>query len=232
MSFTASTALVVDDESQIRRVVKNAIADDFSRIIDAASGRHAIDLAATEHPALVILDLGLPDMSGIDVCREIRQWSSAPIVVLSARHAETERMTLLDAGADDYIIKPFSAVEFQGRIRAILRRANPEIGVPTRIEFGDIILDLSARTLTRRGKSVHLTPTEWKLLHVFAMQPGKVLTHQQLFSTVWAGRHYGDAQQYLRVYVASLRRKIEEDSLKPCYIITEPGVGYRFDPSY
>jgi len=231
MSFPGSTALVVDDESQIRRVIRNAIADDFSRVLEAATGAHAIDLSAAEHPSLVVLDLGLPDMPGVDVCREIRQWSSAPIVVLSARHAESEKVTLLDAGADDYVTKPFSTVEFQARIRAVLRRTNRGDDTPSRIEFGNIVLDLAARTLTRSSESVHLTPTEWDLLRVFATQPGKVLTHQQLFSAVWAGRHYGDAQQYLRVYVASLRRKIEEDSLNPHYIITEPGVGYRFDPS-
>lgn len=225
------TILVVDDEPPIRRVVRNAVADDFDRVLEATTGREAIDLAAAERPALIVLDLGLPDLPGIQVCREIRSWLSAPILVLSARHADTEKVELLDAGADDYITKPFSTVEFQARVRALLRRVTQTSEVPQQITFGDFVMDLSARTLTRRGEVVHLTPTEWDLLRTLATKAGKVLTHQQLFNAVWSGRSHGDAQQYLRVYIANLRRKIENDSLRPRFVITEPGVGYRFNPS-
>ncbi len=225
------TILVVDDEPPIRRVVRNAVADDFDRVLEAATGREAIDLAAAERPALIVLDLGLPDLPGIQVCREIRSWLSAPILVLSARHADTEKVELLDAGADDYITKPFSTVEFQARVRALLRRVTQTSEVPLQITFGDFLMDLSARTLTRHGEVVHLTPTEWDLLRTLATKAGKVLTHQQLFNAVWSGRSHGDAQQYLRVYIANLRRKIEDDSLRPRFVITEPGVGYRFNPS-
>lgn len=230
-----SLALVVDDEPQIRRVVRNAIAGDFSRVVEAATGAQAIDLAAAERPALIVLDLGLPDMAGVDVCREVRKWSSAPIIVLSARHTDTEKVTLLDAGVDDYVTKPFSTVEFQARVRALLRRTNRGPDASLQVTFGNMTLDLAAHTLTRSGEHmsehIHLTPTEWDLLRVLATNPGKVLTHQQLFNAVWSGRNYGDAQQYLRVYVANIRRKIEDNPLTPRYLVTEPGVGYRFNPA-
>lgn len=223
------TLLVIDDEPQIRRVVRNAFKDSGSRVLEAATGAEGIDLAAAEHPDLIILDLGLPDVVGADVCREIRKWSSAPILVLSARHSDEEKVTLLDAGADDFVTKPFSTPELQARARALLRRTqgNARPG-QTRIEIGELVLDDDARALTRAGAPVHLTPIEWDLLRVLMTNAGRTLTHQHLFTKVWSGRKYGDAQQYLRVYVAHLRRKIEADTLRPRYILTEPGVGYRF----
>jgi two-component system KDP operon response regulator KdpE len=225
----ADAVLIVDDEPQIRRVVRNALAADGKRLIEAATGAEAIDIAAAELPKLVILDLGLPDMSGEAVCREIRSWSAAPILVLSARHSDVEKVALLDAGADDYMTKPFSTIELQARVRALFRRsaASPDSG-GSRIEAGALVMDLGKRTLTRDGQSVHLTPTEWELLRALITQPGRTLTHRQLFTAVWGNRSAGDAQQYLRVYIAQLRRKIEDDAVRPRYIITEPGVGYRF----
>lgn len=246
MSNDIITALVVDDEPQIRRLVRNALQADSAfvgvglpdgekapelRVVEAATGQEGIDRAAGEDPALVILDLGLPDMDGMVVCREIRRWSSATIIVLSARHTDTEKAALLDAGADDYLTKPFSSVELMARVRAQFRRARSPAkpahagGVLT---FGEIKVDSQRRRVERRGAPVHLTPTEWSLLRAFLAHPGQTLTHRHLFQEVW-GNASGDAQQYLRVYVGHLRRKIEDDPMRPHHIHTEPGVGYRFE---
>jgi two-component system, OmpR family, KDP operon response regulator KdpE len=224
------TILVLDDEPQIRRVVHHALEENGTRVLEAATGREGIDLAAAERPDLIVLDLGLPDMSGADVCREIRGWSSAPIVVLSARHSDKEKAALLDLGADDYITKPFSTLEFQARVRAQLRRSRlgQRPDGDTSIASNGIVVDLVKRTVTRDGAIVHLTPTEWELVRVLAINAGRTMTHAQLFTQVWA-RSHGDAQQYLRVHIANLRRKLERDSMRPRVIVTEPGVGYRFE---
>lgn len=222
------TILVVDDEPQIRRAVHHALEGEDTRVVEAANASDALTAAAAEQPELIVLDLGLPDKPGIDVCREIRDWSVAPILVLSARHSDEEKVALLDAGADDYMTKPFSTVELQARVRALLRRSRSSGGTESHITTGSLTIDLVARSTTVRGTSVHLTPIEWELLRVLATHPGRTLTHQQLFTKVWSGRSAGDAQQYLRVHVAHLRRKIEDDPVRPRYIITEPGVGYRF----
>jgi two-component system, OmpR family, KDP operon response regulator KdpE len=221
---------VIDDEAKIRAEVRSAIAADTSRYLEAATGRDAIALAKEHRPELVVLDLGLPDMDGIEVCRGIRAWSSAPIVVLSARHSEDEKARLLDAGADDYMTKPFGTVEFRARIRAQLRRARmaPVPGGDAPLVLGPLTIDLARHMVTRDEHSVHLTPTEWGLLQALVARAGKTLTHRQLFNAVW-GASEGDAQQYLRVYVAHLRRKLEADAYTPRHIITEPGVGYRFE---
>jgi two-component system, OmpR family, KDP operon response regulator KdpE len=224
----ALTILIVDDEIQIRRVVRHAVADQASKVIEASTGREAIDLAAAEQPELIVLDLGLPDMSGADVCREIRGWSTAPILVLSARHTDAEKVSLLNLGADDYITKPFSTSELQARIGAHLRRrtVSPEASSPC-IVAGDLTVDLTRRTVLAGSRRVHLTPIEWELLRSLAVNQGRTMTHSQLFAQVWK-RSQGDPQQYLRVHVASLRRKLEADPVRPKYIHTEPGVGYRF----
>lgn len=224
------TLLIVDDEPQIRRVVRHALEADDTRILEAASGREALDLTAAERPDLLVLDLGLPDMSGADVCRDIRGWSTVPIVVLSARHSDVEKASLLDLGADDYVTKPFSALELQARVRAQLRRARvaEAAGGNPIITAGEISVDLTRRSVTRGGAIVHLTPIEWALLRALVTRAGRTLTHRQLFTEVW-GRSHGDAQQYLRVHVANLRRKLEADVVRPQLILTEPGVGYRFE---
>jgi two-component system KDP operon response regulator KdpE len=224
----APVLLVVDDEPQIRRAVRHAFEPGGIRVVEAATGRDGIDLAAAERPDLIVLDLGLPDIVGLDVCREIRQWSGAPILVLSARHSDAEKVALLDAGADDYVTKPFSTPELQARVRALLRRAQAGPSGEPRLAIGGLVMDLQARSLTRDGEPLHLTPTEWDLLRVLMTNAGRTLTHQHLFREVWTGRSFGDAQQYLRVYVTHLRRKIERDAVRPRYILTEPGVGYRF----
>ena len=224
------TLLVIDDEPQIRRVVRHALTADSTRVLEAATGREGIDLAAAERPDLIVLDLGLPDMPGADVCRDIRGWSTAPIVVLSARHSDREKAELLDLGADDYVTKPFSTLELQARVRAQLRRAQLAHARDgdARIEADDLVIDLARRAVTRAGETVHVTPIEWELLRVLATNAGRTMTHRQLFTQVWARAH-GDAQQNLRVHVASLRRKLERDSVRPRLIVTEPGVGYRFE---
>jgi two-component system, OmpR family, KDP operon response regulator KdpE len=221
------TILVIDDEPQIRRVVKNTFQAAGAKVVEAASGTEGIDRAAAERPDLIILDLGLPDLSGADVCREIRKWAGAPILVLSARHSDEEKVALLDAGADDYVTKPFSTPELQARARALLRRVPGSTG-GGQVAIGELVLDPAAHTVSHSGKLLHLTRTEWELLRALMTNAGRVLTHQQLFRSVWSGRAFGDAQQYLRVYVARLRRKIEPDAVRPRYIHTEPGVGYRF----
>ena len=222
--------LVIDDEPQIRRVVRSALEVDGARVLEAATGREGAELAAAEQPDLIVLDLGLPDLPGLDVCRDIRGWSTAPVVVLSARQSDAEKAALLDAGADDYVTKPFSPVEFRARVRAQLRRARIAGAAPggARVEAGELVIDLARRCVMRDGNPVHLTPTEWELLRVFAANAGRTLTHGYLFAQVWA-RSHGDAQQHLRVHVASLRRKLESDAVRPRHFITESGVGYRFE---
>jgi len=226
------TALIVDDEPQIRRVVAAALRDELPRLLEVGDGRSAIDLAAAEQPSLIVLDLGLPDVPGLEVCREIRKWSTAPIVVLSARHSDREKALLLDAGADDYITKPFSTLEFTARIRAHRRRLQlTDQAKPSQpLVVDDLTIDLAARTIRRGTQAVHLTPIEWSLLRTFLNNAGRTLTHQQLFLAVW-GPVSGDPQQYLRVHVANLRRKIERDPVRPQRVVTEPGVGYRFELS-
>ena len=236
------TVLVIDDEPQIRRLVSNALTADALlgadgarvevRVLEAATGSQGIDAAAAELPSLIILDLGLPDRPGLEVCREIRRWSLAPILVLSARHQDTEKASLLDAGADDYMTKPFSTVEFLARVRVRLRHARSMTTAPSAnavVRFGDITVDVQLRRVERDDTLVHLTPTEFALLRALVQHPRQTMTHRQLFGAVW-GNAEGDAQQYLRVYVGHLRRKIEGDPVRPRFIQTEPGVGYRFEP--
>jgi two-component system, OmpR family, KDP operon response regulator KdpE len=221
--------LIVDDEPQIRRVLRNALTGAGASVLEASSGKDAIDCAAAQRPALMILDLGLPDITGLSVCIEVRRWSGAPIVVLSARHSEAEKVAMLDAGADDYVAKPFSTSELLARARAQLRRAASSSSPAdiARINVDDLQIDLAARLASRSGEALHLTPIEWDLLRVFVKYAGRTLTHQQIFREVWRNP-VGDAQAYLRVHIANLRRKIENDPVRPKLIVTEPGVGYRF----
>jgi two-component system KDP operon response regulator KdpE len=228
--MTRATILVIDDELQIRRVVRNALEDAQVRVREAESAKAGLNVAASERVDLIVLDLGLPDMSGLDVCRDVRGWSAVPILVLSARHSDAEKVALLDAGADDYMTKPFSTAELQARVRAQLRRSRLTVAPDgkMRIEARGVIIDLEKRAVRRDDTLVHLTPIEWELLRVLATNSGRTMTHGQLFSQVWS-RSHGDAQHYLRVHVANLRRKLERDPVCPALIITEPGVGYRFN---
>jgi len=221
-----TTAVVIEDDAAIRRVVRTALLGEVERVLEGGTAKDGLDLVAASRPVVVILDLGLPDRNGMELCREIREWSDVPIVVLSAHHSEAEKVALLDAGADDYVTKPFSTAELVARVRAVLRRSTRDTSAV--LTFGDFVMDVGARTLTVHGREVHLTPIEWELLRALASHPGRTLTHRHLFNTVWSPRSEGDAQQYLRVHIANVRRKIEDDALAPRYIVTEPGVGYRF----
>ena len=223
------SALVIDDEEQIRRVVRRALSDSFERVLEASTGAAGIDAAAAERPALIVLDLGLPDADGRAVCAELRRWSTSPILVLSARHADDEKIALLDAGADDYLTKPFNTLELKARVRALVRRASTrESPAGSIITCGELSMDLAGRTVTLAGHVVHLTPIEWDLTRALMTHSGRTITHNQLFAAAWPRKSAGDAQQYLRVHVANIRRKIEANPIEPRYILTEPGVGYRF----
>ena len=227
----ADVILIIDDEPQIRRVVRNSLVGMARRVAEAGTAAEGIDLAAAEQPSLIVLDLGLPDRDGLAVCHDLRAFTSVPIIVLSARHSAHEKERLLDAGADDYVTKPFSTLELKARVRAQLRRAAAHTSGAHHdalVTVDDLVIDLVGRTVKRAGVEVHLTPTEWNLLRVFIAHAGQTLTHSQLFSAVW-GSAAGDAQQYLRVYVGQLRRKLEVDPVRPRLIRTEPAVGYRFE---
>jgi two-component system KDP operon response regulator KdpE len=198
-------------------------------VSEAANARDGVDVAAAERPGLIVLDLNLPDADGLDVCRDLRAFTKAPILVLSARFSDKDKAALLDAGADDYLTKPFSTIELQARVRALLRRAGPAADAQIdRIVIGDLEISIPRRIVQRSGAQVHLTPTEWSLLRALIANAGRTMTHQQLFHAVW-GRAEGDAQQYLRVYVGQLRRKLEKDPVRPTLIRTEPAVGYRLE---
>ena len=210
-------------------MVHRALADEFSKILEAGTAEEGIDAAAAQRPDLIILDLGLPDRDGREVCTELRKWSSAAILVLSARHSDSEKIELLNAGADDYLTKPFNTLELKARAAALLRRTSSRsaTGSPV-IRAGKLTMDLVARSLTLDGRELHLTPTEWEIARELMTNAGRTLTHRHLFAAVWPGNSAGDAQQYLRVHIASIRRKIEDNPIEPRFILTEPGVGYRF----
>ena len=225
----ARALLVIEDDAPIRRALHDALSEVADRLLEAPTGREGIDLAATARPELIILDLGLPDAVGVDVCREIRSWSRVPIVVLSARHSDTEKVLLLNAGADDYVTKPFSTPEFVARIRAVLRRARLAGAIgdrPAVVEAYGLVIDMTRRRVARGQTVIRLTPIEWDILRTLVSNAGRTLTHQQIFDAVW-GSATGSPQQYLRVHVTNLRRKIEANPARPELIVTEPGVGYR-----
>jgi two-component system, OmpR family, KDP operon response regulator KdpE len=217
--------LVVDDERAIRRYLHAALNALGNVVIEASNGEDALRAAALERPNLVILDLGLPDIDGVEVTKRIREWSQIPIIILSVREQESDKIAALDAGADDYLTKPFGTGELMARIRAAIRRATrPENG-PV-IEVGELTVDLAHRRVTVAEEEIALTPTEYDILRLMAQSIGKVLTHRQLLQQVW-GLAYGDDLHLLRVNVSNLRRKIEPDPARPRYILTEAGVGYR-----
>jgi two-component system, OmpR family, KDP operon response regulator KdpE len=220
--------LVCDDERQILRALRVVLGDAGFEVITAATAAEALDAAALRAPDAAILDLVLPDGDGIDVCRSIREWSEMPILVLSAVGEEREKIRALDAGADDYVTKPFSPGELIARLNAALRRARREPDEPVLRFDGDLELDLAARRVSRAGEEIRLTPTEYELLRVLARNRGRLLTHRALLGEVW-GHAYEEDTQTLRVHIANLRRKIEPDPAAPRYIRTDPGIGYRFD---
>ncbi len=220
--------LIVDDEVQIRRAVRRALEGTGHGVVECDGGEEAVELNAAQHPALIILDLGLPDVPGIEVCRRLRAQGAGAILVLSARHDDAEKVALLDAGADDYVTKPFSTVELQARVRALLRRARRDDPTETTLVLGNVTLDFAKPLATLGGETVHLTKTEWALVRTLAAHLGRTLTHKQLWTAVWGYAH-GDAAQHLRVHVRALRRKLEADAVRPALLVTEPGVGYRLE---
>ncbi len=224
--------LVVDDEPPIlRALIANLRARGYHPDA-AATGEDALRLAAAHHPDAVVLDLGLPGMSGLEVVRGLRGWTTVPIIILSARDAERDKVAALDAGADDYVTKPFGMDELFARLRAALRRVAP-VAEAAVVTTPDFTVDLAAKTVSRGGEEVRLTPTEWGIVELLVRHPGKLVTQRQLLQEVW-GPQYGEETNYLRVHLAHIRRKLEPEQGRPRYFITEPGMGYRFqapDPS-
>ncbi|WP_278314675.1 response regulator [Lolliginicoccus levis] len=222
-----TSVLAVDDDPQILRALRiNLVARGYT-VHTAATGSEALRSAATHKPDVVILDLGLPDLDGTDVIHGLRGWTTMPIIVLSARIDSIDKVVALDAGADDYVTKPFGMDELMARLRAAIRRGAPAPTVSSEIRVGSLDIDLSAKRVTRDGTTVRLTPTEWAILELLARNAGKLVTQKQLLTTIW-GPEYENESHYLRVYLAQLRRKLEEDPARPRILITEPGMGYRF----
>jgi two-component system KDP operon response regulator KdpE len=217
--------LVVDDERPIRRFLSASLGSRYT-ILEAENGEEAIQATAVNHPDVVILDLGLPDMDGIEVTRRLREWTEVPVIVISVRDGEQDKVAALDAGADDYLTKPFGTSELLARIRVALRRSNKSETESVVYQNEDLLVDFMKREVRVKDRPVTLTPTEYNILQMLVNHAGKVLTHQQLMKKVWGGNYEVDAH-LLRVNVSNLRRKIESDPLKPQHIITEPGVGYR-----
>ncbi|MFJ5453830.1 two-component system response regulator KdpE [Pectobacterium jejuense] len=224
-----ATILIVEDEKEIRRFVRQALEGEGCRVFDAETMQRGLLEAATRKPDLIILDLGLPDGNGIDYIRDLRQWSSLPVIVLSARTDEQDKIDALDAGADDYLTKPFGIGELLARLRVALRRhSNTQQETPL-VNFGSITVDLLNRQVTRDGQELHLTPIEFRLLATLLANPGKVLTQRQLLTQVW-GPNAVEHSHYLRIYMGHLRQKLESDPARPRHLLTETAIGYRFMP--
>jgi two-component system KDP operon response regulator KdpE len=217
--------LVVDDDATLRRTLAIGLNAAGHDVLIAADGRSALQALQEDKPDLLVLDLGLPDLTGVEVLRQLRGWSTVPVVVLSARAESAEKVEALDLGADDYVTKPFGMEELLARVRAAGRRARSDVPV---LATGDLVIDLPARRLTRAGAVVRLTPTEWGLLEILVRTPGRLVSQQTLLHEVW-GPSYGRETNYLRVYVGALRKKLEDDPSSPRHLITEPGMGYRFE---
>jgi two-component system KDP operon response regulator KdpE len=226
MASLAFTVLVVEDQPEIRHFVRAALDVDGYRVVESETGRRGMIDAATHRPALAIVDLGLPDVDGIEVIRRIRQWSAMRIIVLSARAQERSKIDALDAGADDYVTKPFGVGELLARVRAALRIAQRTPAGDRIVRFEDVAIDLRLRTATRAGEPVHLTPTEFRLLECLAKDLGLVVSHRQLLAQVWGPTHT-EHTHYLRIYMKQLRDKLERDPVQPRHLITETGIGYR-----
>ena len=233
MSDNPARVLVVEDEAHIRRFVRLALQAEGHEVFEADTLQRGLIDAATRRPDLVVLDLGLPDGDGVDLIRDLRGWSAMPVIVLSARGSERDKIAALDAGADDYLVKPFGAGELMARVRAQLRRhaqqSQPVQGGEPVLRFADVVVDLSRRSVERAGLPLHLTPIEYRLLTHLAAQPDRVVTHRQLLKAVWGPTHSEDTH-YVRVHMANLRKKVEAEPSMPKHLVTEAGVGYRFVP--
>lgn len=223
--------LVVEDDTAVRHALREVLREHAAEVIEASTAAEGLAIASRVSLDAIVLDLGLPDQPGLSLCCAVRAFSSVPIVVLSAAHNEQDKVALLDAGADDYVTKPFSSTELVARIRAHVRRVRERVTgtSPTLLHLGAVTLDLQNRVASRDGAPLRLTPTEWTLLRVLIAQRGRTMTHRQLFMAVW-NREYGDASLHLRVHLTHLRRKIEANPAEPRFIVNDPGVGYRFEP--
>jgi len=229
MSAPAARILVVDDEPQLLRALATNLKARGYEVDQAATGEAALMLAASHHPDLVVLDLGLPGIDGLEVISGLRGWSSVPIVVLSVREREADKVAALDAGADDYVTKPFGMDELLARLRAALRRAAPAEKEEPIVTTPDFTVDLAKKRVSRDSKEVKLTPTEWEIVEILVRSEGRLVTQRQLLKAVW-GPQYEKETNYLRVYLAQIRRKLEPDPSQPRYFVTEPRIGYRFEP--
>jgi two-component system, OmpR family, KDP operon response regulator KdpE len=229
MNTHKTVVILVEDEAQIRRFVRAALESEGCQVFEAETAQRGLIEAGTRKPDLIILDLGLPDCDGVEFIRDLRSWATLPVLVLSARSTEQDKIAALDAGADDYLVKPFGTGELLARVRAILRRLNNKADTTAQssIEFGDVRVDLALRNVTRGGQPLHLTPLEYRLLTHMIANAGKVLTHRQLLRDVW-GPSQVDNNPSLRVFMTHLRQKIEKDSAQPEHLLTEVGIGYRF----
>ncbi|SRR6266498_3864749 len=225
MTEAGQRVLVVDDENSIRRYLRAALSAQGFAVYEAGNGQEAINGVIANHPDIIILDLGLPDFDGIEVTRRLREWSQTPIIILSVREAENDKIAALDAGADDYLTKPFSTGELMARMRVALRRLTSKPDEPV-LQVDNLKMDVSRRLVTVNENQVWLTPTEYEILHLLLQNAGKVITHHQLLRQVW-GTAYESEMHILRVNISNLRRKIEPDPSRPHYLLTEPGVGYR-----
>lgn len=225
----AERILVVDDDKQMRRAVTNALKARGYEVVTASTGERALSLAAEEDLDLLLLDLGLPGIEGHEVIKRLRAWSEVPVIVISVRESQEEKVAALDAGADDFVSKPFGMKELLARMRAVLRRAVGESEAEPVLHFDDLEIDLLKKLVKLEGEPIHLTPTEYRLLESMATNPGKLLTHQWLLEQVW-GRGYGSESHYLRLYVKQLRQKLSDTPSSPRWITTEPGLGYRWLP--
>ena len=230
MSKSAPKVLLIEDEAEIRRFVRMTLEQDGFDVYEADGVKRGLIEVNSRHPDLLVLDLGLPDGDGVDLIRNLRSWSDIPILVLSARTSEDDKIVALDAGADDYLMKPFGAGELRARLRAHLRRRSNGVADPDKVlEFGDVKVDLGRRMVERAGAAVHLTPIEYRLLTHLTAHPDCVLTHRQILRTVWGSNHTDDSH-YVRVYMGHLRSKLEADPSQPKHLLTETGIGYRFVP--
>lgn len=226
MARNDTTILVVDDEPQIRRVLRATLSSSGYDVIEAKDGQDAVATVIRERPALILMDVNMPGMSGFEACSKIRLFFSGPIIMVTVRNSEHDKILALDSGADDYVVKPFTMGELLARIRAALRRCNSEEALP-KFESPQLSVDLERRIVDVRGQRVHLSPKEFDVLRLLILQQGKPLTHKKLLQTVW-GPDHGEGTENLRVVINQLRKKIEKDPARPCYILTEPWLGYRF----
>lgn len=226
MSEPRWTAVLVEDEPQIRRFVRSALEQEDWQVFEASTVAQGLVECGTRRPDLVVLDLGLPDQDGIELIRDLRSWSTVPLIVLSARSDENQKIAALDSGADDYLTKPFGIGELLARVRAATRRRNTASTADARANFGDVEIDLAARTVHKAGAPVHLTPIEYRLFATLVADSGKVLTHRHLLRKVWGPSHV-ESSHYLRVYMGNLRAKLEDDPAQPKHLLTVTGVGYR-----